>query len=332
MTFVSRIQDMRNAIPMKIPSLLLLSLLLGTGYPIFAAESANGPSAARGPRLDPIAETASADALLAAYRELRPKLDTNTFGAPIHVVSTEEGKLKRGEVYGVIAHPFAPLAEVLRTPREWCAIALLHLNIKTCTHERAEPGEWLNFYSGRKFYDPPERAYVLRYVFRVEAARADYLAVTLTAESGPFGTTDYRITLEAVPIESGAFVHFRYAYRTSLMSSVATSGYLATLGSGKRGFTVTGRDREGGPEYVGGVRGIVERNAMRYYLAIQAFLESLDAPEAQRAEQRFQRWFDLTERYRAQLHELERADYLQYKRRELAQQIERQRRLDTVTP
>ena len=67
-----------------------------------------------------------------------PKLETNAFGAPVHVASAEEGKLKRGEVYGVIAHPFAQLAEVLRAPREWCAIALLHLNIKTCTYERAD--------------------------------------------------------------------------------------------------------------------------------------------------------------------------------------------------
>jgi hypothetical protein len=298
-----------------LPSLLLaLLFLFGASQPVFASE------------------TAGADALLAAYRELRPKLETNAFGAPVHVTSSEEGKLKRGEVYGVIAHPFAQLAEVLRAPREWCAIALLHLNIKTCTHERADGKEWLNFYSGRKFYEPPEKAYILRYVFHVEAARADYLAVTLAAESGPLGTTDYRIALEAIPLGADTFVHFRYAYHSSLTSSLATAGYLATFGSGKVGFSVLSEGRDGKPVLVGGVRGVVERNAMRYYLAIQAFLESLDAPETRRTEQRFQRWFDLTERYRAQLHELERAEYLQYKRQELHQQLEHQRRLDTVGP
>ncbi len=301
---------------MKMLRFLLLSLLFSASPPVFASE------------------TAGADALLATYRDLRSKLEINAFGAPVHVASSEEGKLKRGEVYGVIAHPFAQLAEVLRAPREWCAIALLHLNIKTCTQERTEEGEWLNFYSGRKFYEPPEKAYVLRYAFRVEAARADYLAVALTAESGPFGTTDYRITLEAVPLESGAFVHFRYAYRPSLTSSLATSGYLATLGSGKLGFTITGRDGAGRPVHVSGVRGIVERNAMRYYLAIQAYLDTREAAEAERFEQRLARWFELTERYPAQLHELERAEYLQYKQQELRQQLERQRLLDvgTVSP
>ena len=290
------------------PSLLLTLLLqFGIGHPVFAAE------------------TTSADALLAVYRELRPKLETNAFGAPVHVASSEEGKLKRGEVYGVIAHPFAQLAEVLRAPRAWCAIALLHLNIKTCTYERADGKEWLNFYSGRKFYEPPEKAHALRYVFHVESARADYLAVTLTAESGPFGTTDYRIALEATPLGTGAFVHFRYAYRPSLVSSVATSGYLATLGSGKVGFTVTGRGRDGKPEYVGGVRGIVERNAVRYYLAIQAYL---DAPAPGQFEQRLLLWYDLTERYAQQLHELERAEYLEAKHKERQQQLERQGTLD----
>ena len=279
-----------------------------------------------------VAADDGAAALSARYQALRPQLENNAFGVPIAVESAEEDGLKRGEVHGVLAHPFAALAPALRVPREWCQIALLHLNIKTCTHERRDGQDWLTLYSGRKFYEPPEKAYALRYRFQVAAAGADYLAVTLTAASGPFGTRDYRLVFEAIPLGQQTFVYFRYAYRPSLTSSLATSGYLATLGSGKLGFTVTGRDGAGKPVYVSGVRGIVERNAMRYYLAIQAFLESLNAPETQRAEQRFQRWFDLTERYPAQLHELERADYLQYKRQELRQQLEHQQRLDTVGP
>lgn len=279
-----------------------------------------------------VAADDGAEALSARYQALRPRLEANAFGVPIAVESAEEDGLKRGEVHGVLAHPFAALAPALRAPREWCQIALLHLNIKTCTHERRDGQDWLTLYSGRKFYEPPEKAYALRYRFQVAAAGADYLAVTLTADRGPLGTRDYRLVFEAIPLGQQTFVHFRYAYRPSLTSSLATSGYLATLGSGKLGFTVTGYGRDGKPEYVGGVRGIVERNAVRYYLAIQAFLESLDVPETQRAEQRFRRWFDLTERYPAQLHELERTEYLLYKRQELRQQLEHQQRLDTAGP
>jgi hypothetical protein len=268
-----------------------------------------------------------AGALTARYQALRPQLETNVYGAPIYIESAEDGELWRGEVYGVLAHPFARLSAALRYPREWCEIALLHLNIKTCTHERRDGSDALTFYSGRKFYEPPEKAYVLRYAFRVDAARTDYLAVTLTAPSGPLGTRDYLIALEATPLGQTTLVHFRYAYRPSLTSSLATGGYLATLGSGKVGFTVVGRGKDGRPEYVGGLRGIVERNAMRYYLAIQAYLE---APAPAQYEQRLARWFDLTERYALQLHELERTEYLQYKHRERQHQTERQRALDAA--
>lgn len=270
--------------------------------------------------------------LAARYQALRPQLENNAFGVPIAVESAEEDGLKRGEVHGVLAHPFAALAPALRAPREWCQIALLHLNIKTCTYERRNGQDWLTLYSGRKFYEPPEKAYALRYRFQVTAAGADYLAVTLTADSGPFGTRDYRLMFEAIPLGQQTFVHFRYAYRPSLTSSLATSGYLATLGSGKLGFTVTGRDGAGKPVYVSGVRGIVERNAMRYYLAIQAYLDTSEIPEMERFERRLARWFELTERYRAQLHELERAEYLQYKQQELRQQLERQHLLDAAAP
>ncbi len=265
----------------------------------------------------------AATALMRRHETLRPQLEANVYGAPIHIESAEEGAQRRGEVYGVLAHPFARLTEALRQPRTWCEIALLHLNIKTCTYERREGADALTFYSGRKFYEPPEKAYVLQYAFRVDAVRADYLAVTLTAPTGPLGTSDYLIALEAIPLGQATFVHFRYAYRPSLTSRLATSGYLATLGSGKVGFTVVGRDKDGKPVYVDGVRGIVERNAMRYYLAIQAYFEIPDGS----ATQRFERWFELTERYPAQLHELEKPDYLQYKLKERRQQDERQQAL-----
>ena len=80
------------------------------------------------------------------------------------------------------------------------------------------------------------------------------------------------------------------------------------------GFTRAGAD------YVGGQRGVVERNTMRYYLAIDAYLRSLAAPPAERLEQRLRTWFDTTEKYPRQLHEVERADYLQMKRDEVARQ------------
>jgi hypothetical protein len=59
---------------------------------------------------------------------------------------------------------------------------------------------------------------------------------------------------------------------------------------------------------------------MRYYLAIDAYLDSLKAPPAQQLENRLQAWFDATERYPRQLHEVERDAYLSMKRDEVQRQ------------
>jgi hypothetical protein len=90
---------------------------------------------------------------------------------------------------------------------------------------------------------------------------------------------------------------------------LAMKTYLATIGSAKVGFTQTSSG-----DYIGGVRGLVERNTMRYYLAIDAYLGSLAIPADKRVDQRFAAWFDATEQYPRQLHELDRQAYLQMKK------------------
>ncbi len=52
---------------------------------------------------------------------------------------------------------------------------------------------------------------------------------------------------------------------------------------------------------------------MRYYLAIDSYL---DAPDDQQLEERLAKWFDSTEQYSHQLHEMNRSDYLAMKRKE----------------
>ena len=83
---------------------------------------------------------------------------------------------------------------------------------------------------------------------------------------------------------------------------------------------MVGRQGNGQPDYVAGVRGLVERNTMRYYLAIDSFLESAAAPPQAQLEQRLQSWFSAVERYPRQLHEVDRDAYLQMKYAEFARQ------------
>jgi hypothetical protein len=54
-------------------------------------------------------------------------------------------------------------------------------------------------------------------------------------------------------------------------------------------------------------------------------------PRERRFEHALERWFELTERYAVQLHELEKPEYLQGKRREFEEQSGRQQALDSAT-
>jgi hypothetical protein len=90
--------------------------------------------------------------------------------------------------------------------------------------------------------------------------------------------------------------------------------YLATAGAGKVGFSSSGN------ALIGGMRGVVERNTMRYYLAVDAYLDSAADPSTERVERRLAAWFDATEQYKRQLHEIERDAYLIMKRKEVQRQ------------
>jgi len=95
------------------------------------------------------------------------------------------------------------------------------------------------------------------------------------------------------------------------MVKLATQAYLATFGANKVGFTVTGRDENGQPVHITGLRGLVERNAMRYFLTLDAYLA---APGPDQAERRQRRWFAAVEQYPRQLHEVDLDTYLALKR------------------
>ena len=92
---------------------------------------------------------------------------------------------------------------------------------------------------------------------------------------------------------------------------MAMQTYLATLGSAQgRLHRSPSRNADGKPVYIGGVLGLLERNTMRYYLAIDAYLAAYSLPAAEQFEKRIREWYASTERYAAQLHEMEQNEYL----------------------
>jgi len=88
------------------------------------------------------------------------------------------------------------------------------------------------------------------------------------------------------------------------------------FGGSKVGFSVTGTDSNGNPVYVDGLRGLVERDVVCYYIAILAYLDTRKIPAEQRFEKRISQWYDLAGRFRKQLLEMEKEEYLTYKRQD----------------
>ena len=261
-----------------------------------------------------------ASALRARYASLRGPLGSSPFQRPIVLESTQSDTGLKGDIYAIVAQPYSVVGPALQGMDHWCDILILHLNVKSCRAQGAGADSILNLTIGAKFDQPPADAYRLAFNYSVAANTADYLQVLLKADAGPVGTKDYRVVLEATPLSAtSSFVHMSYAYAYGSLARIATQGYLATIGRDKVGFSVIGSQADGSPVYIGNVRGIVERNTMRYYLAIEAYLDTTALPAAQQAEGRLRAWFKAVERYPRQLHEMDREEYLSMKRRELAQ-------------
>jgi hypothetical protein len=266
-----------------------------------------------------------AHALRARHAALRAELADNPFGRPLHVESSENAGEQKGAIHAVIEQPFKRVGAALRRAAQWCDVLILQANVKNCEASSGS-GETLSIFVARTPADPPDRAYRVNFSYGVPAAGADYLHVTLNSPEGPFGTTDYRIRLEATPLDPNrTFLHLAYSYTLRSAARMGMQMYLATSGRDKVGFSVVGRTPEGRAVYVGGVRGVVERNTMRYYLALEAYLGTLDAPAAERMEKRLRAFHAGLERYPIQLRELELAEYLEIKRRDASRVLQHAR-------
>ena len=261
-----------------------------------------------------------AAALRARYTALQPKFVSSQFGRLLVLESKENSGDLKGDVYAIVDYPFANVQQGLQSPEHWCDILILHLNVKRCKATGGTP-KMLHLHVGRKFDQPIEDTYELEFAFRVAATSSDYLQVQLTAPEGPLSTKNYRIVVEAVPIDARkSVIHMSYAYGYGFSARVAMQTYLATLGSQKVGFTVLDKKPDGKPVYQTGVLGLLERNTMRYYLAIDAYLSAYNLPAAEQPERRIRQWYSSTERYAEQLHEMDQSEYLEMKRKEMARQ------------
>lgn len=268
-------------------------------------------------------ETRKAE-LLSIYQSINNKQIELLQNQPLSIKSKITDNRLSADIYAVKQYDFQKLTTDLSKPEQWCRFVTLHLNIKACVY-RLSPTTSLSFYAGRKFYEPAEDAFELRYQFKREHIDKNYFRLSLTAKDGPFGTEDYLISLEILKVDKQLLLHMSLSYQTSFTSRLGTSVYLSTLGAEKVGFSQKAND-SGELNYIGGIEAIIERNVMRYFLALSTYLQYSDQDEMSKS------WFMSTEEYATQLHEVKEEEYLKDKQLEFKQQFLMQQRVNAGKP
>ena len=261
----------------------------------------------------------SAELLRSKVKSMSVEFDDNQFRRAIHLESRDSAEKLEGEVYSIVDYPFATVSEALSESLNWCDVLMLHFNVKYCDAAESSEATTLSIGLGKKYEQPLADAYQIQFVYRRRSFDPNYFSIELTAGSGPLSTRDYHFEVEAIPaVNERTLIHLTYSYAFGMSGRLAMHGYLATTGRDKMGFTITGRTPAGEPIYIRGVRGVIERNTMRYCLAIEAYLAALGAPPKEQLEKRLQYWYRSTEQYARQLHEMDLDDYLALKRHENA--------------
>jgi len=269
---------------------------------------------------EPPATTSAGAALRERFAALRSQPEANPFRAPLYLQAQESASRVQGDVYALIDLPYREARPALERIDDWCRILTLHINVKYCRPTDGNARLALTVGVAPKYEQTLSSVNWVRFAFQTVAAGDEYLQIVLRAPAGPFGTSDYRMSVELVPFEGRSLLHLSYGYSYGVTASMAMQTYLATLGRNKVGFSVVGRQADGQPIYVNGMRGVIERNVMRYYFAFDAYLAAQRRPPPDRLLKSLQEWFDATERHPRQLREVTRNEYFDMKLREFERQ------------
>jgi hypothetical protein len=218
------------------------------------------------------------------------------------------------EIFGIFDYPFQAFAGLLTQPASWCEFVSLTPNIKACTFQGNGKDVILTLYVGWKGYRAPESASAQPYQFVVHSRRSDYAAISVSAAEGLLGTRAHRFDVEAANVAGKTVFAMRSSYEPSALSKLVTTVYLATLGREKIGFSRVPDGAQVG--HVRGIQGMIERNVVRYYLALKAFVDNTA--------------YDLMDTYPAQLRLMEKTEYLDVKRRERMNQVRLQQKIGSV--
>lgn len=239
-------------------------------------------------------------------------------GAPaaepaFHRPITLSSRIEAGEVAAtlesVLDSPLADVRAALADARRWCSVMVLHIDVKGCS---AGPGA-LHLAVVRRYDLPVEQATPYDFDFQLNQDSPEQFSVQLHAEHGPYGTSHYDMRFEAVPAGPlRTAVRLSYGYHQSTATAWALGFYFGTFGRGKVGFSQEA-DGKGGTQPVAGVRGLLERNLMRYFLAVEAASSTPQPVTPAHYDRRLRQWYEASEHYPRQLHEVTLDTYLALK-------------------
>ena len=258
-----------------------------------------------------------------SYLQFRRHRESDDNQLPFQLDSELSSRKSRAHIgYLLEGVDFQTFVNRLSQPAEWCEFIPLHLNIKACGYFQQGGRTLVQFYAGIKGYITPDDAHLLQLSF--DTAQDDgVFTARLFAADGPLDSTNISFDIQAIEVDDlenpGIYIRFTLSSEPGVANSLARI-YLATIGRKKIGFSTEGTRFNGKPRYVRGQRGAIERNIVRYLLAIETYFATLDLAGESIYQNRLERWYDATDRYRAQLFELERGEYLENKVRERANQ------------
>ena len=170
----------------------------------------------------PVPASADATQLRVVEESLLKAPVDSRFQRPFRIDSSETSGSASGEAVGVVEHSFASLNAALADPHHWCDILILHVNNKACHVTVHGDAATIALKVARKYDQPVDQAAPMELAYHLIESTPQHLEVQLTSASGPMGTSDYRISLEAIPLRDGrAFLRFSYSYHYGFAARMA---------------------------------------------------------------------------------------------------------------
>lgn len=227
------------------------------------------------------------------------------------VESQADGESSRVAISALIPVKFSQLSAFYRDEQQWCRGFFANIYVKACYKK---PRQVRLFYDNNDTYQPLQDAFRFDYEIENQSLDDSHLLISLVSADGPLGTHNYLLRLEAEPYSQTTSI-IRLVYRNSygFVARSALFIYLKTLGSDKIGFS---RDPDGQP--IKGIRGILERNAMRYVLSLSAYFINRDPNKPLQTTLR--NWHHYAKLFQKQLQEIGWEDYRQLKLQEFEDQ------------